>query len=483
MLKRFLRDSAIYVVPAVVSNGLGFFLLPIYTRALSPADYGALELLILFAAIIKLTITLEVTQALGRFFTDSRDGYDRFLYVSSAIWFTLAVYAVFLGVMLAFAEVGAALVLGAAHRVDEFRVGVVYIASAGLFYLVQNHLRWELRPKDYALVSLTMSFTTAFFAIWLAYMLELGLKGLLVGMLLGCGLGAGLGMIRLRGSFGFAFSASHLREMLRFSTPLVFSSVAVWLSLYIDRIMIARLLSLDDLGLYGVGYRVASAAGLLMIGFQGALTPLIYKHYREPETADAIWRIFRLFVALALTAFATLAVMAPDLVRLLATPEFFGAASVVVFLVPAVFLKSMYIFTPGLMIAKKTAVFAALNIVGACANVGLNWLLIPQLGIRGAALATMITALCVFSLYVLLGQRHYAIPFEWKRVVPAAGVIFALVFWSTNLPYEHGARHLAHVLVVFFAVAVCVALGLVTRAEIGGVMRTVTAIFRERPRR
>ena len=62
MLRSFIKDSAIYAIPQIFSKGINLILLPLYTRILSPNEYGSLDLLLIFAAIINVTIALEVSQ-------------------------------------------------------------------------------------------------------------------------------------------------------------------------------------------------------------------------------------------------------------------------------------------------------------------------------------------------------------------------------------------------------------------------------------
>src|SRR5262249_49435637 len=148
---------------------------------------------------------------------------------------------------------------------SAFQIGMVYIWLNGIFYLVQNQFRWELRSTAYAVVALLMTLVTAVVAVTLAYGLSFGLVGILYGSATGAFVGCLAGLWRLRTSIRFRFASHSLREMLRFSVPLVPSGIAVFVSLYVDRLMINHFLSLDDVGLYGIGFRVASTVGLLMV--------------------------------------------------------------------------------------------------------------------------------------------------------------------------------------------------------------------------
>ena len=466
MLRVFLKDSATYAVPAFISRGLSLFLVPLYTRVLSPADYGSLDLLTVFAGIINLTIALEVSQGVARFYAGEQEPDRKIAYASSAFWFTLACYSIFAVLMLVFADSLAHRIMGQTGLETAFQIGIAFIWINGLFYLIQNQFRWELRSKNYAVVSLLMSFVTAGVAVWLAYGLRWGLDGLLIGMVAGSLSGTVLGLWWLRNSFRFRFDAARLREMLAFSTPLVFSGVAVWISLYIDRIMINHFLSIDEVGLYGIGYRLASIAGLAMVGFQGALTPLVYTYYREADTPRQLARIFRLFLVVALLIFLGLTLFATDILRLLTTEPFYGGAVVVIYLVPAILLGNMYIFAPGIGIARKTYFIIWINVGGAVVNLGLNYLLIPQWGIVGAGVATLLGYLAVFMAYMVLSQKFYPVPHQWNVVV--AGVVVA-AFLARLIPQLHTSDILRWVIngiamAVFSGIAM--ALGLIHLNEI-----------------
>lgn len=466
MLRAFLKDSAIYALPALISRGLSLFLIPLYTRVLSPADYGSLDLLTVFASIVNLTIALEVSQGLARYYAGEQAHDRKVAYASSAFWFTLVCYSIFAVLALLFTRQLATLIMGQAGMETAFRLGVAFILFNGLFYLIQNQFRWELRSQDYAMVSLLMSLVTAGASVWFAYGVRWGLEGLLLGMIIGSFAGTIFGLWRLRNSFRFQFDAGCLREMLVFSTPLVFSGVAVWASLYIDRIMINHLLSVDDVGLYGVGYRVASIAGLIMVGFQGALAPLVYTHYREQNMPRQLATIFRLFILLAMLLFLVLTLFATDILKFLVTERFYGGTVVVVFLVPAIFLANMYIFAPGIGIAKKTDLMIWINVGGALLNIGLNYILIPTMGIIGAGLATLLGSFGVFVAYMVMSQKLYPVPHQWGPIMAAAALAAVLGWAGPQLESDDFVRWGVNGSLIGIYVVACFILGLIRVDEL-----------------
>jgi O-antigen/teichoic acid export membrane protein len=405
---------------------MSLFLVPLYTRVLSPSDYGSLDLLMVFAGIVNLTIALEVSQGVARFYSEEKILERKILYASSAFWFTFFVYLIFAIITFFYSNSLSYQILGKKDLSNVFEIGVVYISINGIFYLIQNQFRWELKSKEYAIVSLVTSIVTAVVSIWLAYYLKYGLAGLLLGMLSGSLVATILGIIWLRNSFQFRFELTYLKNMLIFSSPLVLSGIAVWLSQYIDRIMIKHYLSIEQVGLFGVGYRIASIVGLVMIGFQGALTPLIYNNYTKDDTPAQIAKIFRLFTAASLTFFLMLTLFSIDILKIFTTLNYYNAKSVVIFLVPSLLFANMYIFAPGIGISKKSHYFIWINIIGATINFLLNIFLIPLFGIMGASIATLIGYMSVFMMHMSISQKFYFVPHKWKPIIYCSIISFAM---------------------------------------------------------
>ena len=114
MLKRLFKDSAVYTLSSVISRGLSVLLVPLYTRVLSPADYGVIDILAVASHLITMTVALEITQGLARYYAEEKDPARRVEYSSTSLYFTFVMYAVFLLAALAVREDLALLILGSA---------------------------------------------------------------------------------------------------------------------------------------------------------------------------------------------------------------------------------------------------------------------------------------------------------------------------------------------------------------------------------
>jgi len=93
----------------------------------------------------------------------------------------------------------------------------------------------------------------------------------------------------------------------------------------------------------------------------------------------------------------------------------------------------MVIFAPGLELAKKTPYVAAISIATALLNTALNFALVPFLGIKGAALATLTSAAVSFSLYMILSQKLYFVPHQWGRITLSTVVTIFLALLGISV--------------------------------------------------
>lgn len=401
----------IYGLSAILSRGLSLITLPIYARILAPADYGALDILMVIGSLANLIIALEINQALARF-THEVSQAERRVLASTAMWFTVAAYGVVLATALYFSEWLCLRFLGNLHYLDAFRLSLCAISANGLFYLCQSQLRFELLSRDYAVVSVAYSVVTVVLGITLGKYFNLGLVGIIAAQLAAAVLGSVMSMSRLPGRYGATADRVWLRTMLAFSLPLVPSGIATFFSLYANRIMLNSLADLQSVGLFGIGARIAGVVGILIVAFQSALTPLIYTHYKEAETPGHLARIAHGFVAIAFTFCLSLGLYATEILDLLVPADYRGASEVVLMLSVATLLSQMSIFFPGIAIAKRTTYQLIIFVITAVAGVSANYLLIPSLGVTGAGIATFLSSMLFIILWIIISQRLYPLPLK-----------------------------------------------------------------------
>jgi O-antigen/teichoic acid export membrane protein len=438
MIGRAFKDSALYIASIILTRGLNVILLPLYTKILTPSDYGNIDMLYTVAAVVNLVLALEVTQAIARFLPDFKLQSERVESISSAYWFTLGVYAVFLVVMVTFQPVLHPLIFSSDTSFDTYLAGLLAISAQGPFNYLTNLLKWSLKAKQNAAVNLLTSIIILSISIPTVLFFNWGITGIFVGSFVGNTIGGLLSWYIMRHDIKMTFSWSRLKHLLRYSSPLVISGAAIFVSLYTDRVLLKYFHDTATVGLYGIAYRFASIVHLFLFGLQSGITPLILTQYQSPETPAKIEQLFRYYLLLMAITVLGLMLFSKEILVLFTAPEYYAAYSSMALLALALFLSNSYFLAPGLNIERKTKLMAIVSISSALLNFILNLLVIPAYSTVGAAFATAIAGGLVLVCYFVLNQKYYPLPLRVSNysrfgvlvIIVAAGFLWSDVHFS-----------------------------------------------------
>lgn len=480
---RFLKHSAIYGSSQLLLRGLSVLLLPFYTRILSPSDYGVMETVGIAVAFLTTALPLEISQAVGRFYTDSRDDRERRAFASTGLWFTLAVFSIFALVPLLWAPEVSHWMLASQGGASIIRVAAVGLVLQGLFALTIEQLRWQIKPALHAVTSVTSTVVLIGVTAVLILVLHTGVIGLFYGQLIGNSVGVIMALWFGRSSYSFDFDRPRLRQLLAYAAPLVPSTAALVVASMVDRIAIRSFMSLAALGIYGIANRFALVIILVTIGVNGAFMPLVLRHHQERATPGAIADIFRYFVYLATIVFLGISLFSGWIIQVIATPMFYGADSIVPVVVLVGAFSSMWVFAPGLALAKRTKVIAGVNVAAAVLNTLLVFWLVPLFGLLGAAISTAISFFGAFVALMVMSQREYPVPHQWLRLGAAFAVAAAAVIGQRAALHANPASENAYTFLIeaalFIGIGGVVSLLLLDRREVGELLRR-TGIARGR---
>jgi len=432
MLKRMLHDGTVYSISSFLGRGIALILVPFYTKVFSPTDYGIIDIFSVVASLTFLIVALEISQSVARFYPELEDLNTKKSYASTALIFTIISYLIFGFLMFSFADFIGHKILDKQYFKSLYSIAIIQIVIAGISRFLINQLRLQFRSKTYALVNITNLVVTSIAAIYLVLVIRIGVIGTFYAALIGSSSTLILAFSLSTHDYGLVFSKKKLVEMLRFSLPFVPSSIAVFLSLFTDRIMIKEMLSLNELGLYGIAFRFSSIIIVLVSGFRTALSPLIYKYYKRESTKLELSKLLNIFVFFGGLFVSLMFLFPKEILQLLTSSDYIGAWKIIGILTLIAIISNLYIFTPGASIAKKTIHLLLANLIGASSNVIFNYLLIPVFGVFGAAIGTLISAILVFIYYLTNSQRYYRIPFQTIQLIKFILVFLILIGFSVT---------------------------------------------------
>ncbi|MFC0117871.1 oligosaccharide flippase family protein [Pseudoalteromonas xiamenensis] len=411
MIKRFLKDSVLYTLAGLFTKGIGFIMLPIYLSYLSKAEFGLFDYLITIGMVVTVVITLELAQAVVRFVPESsHNTYVQRQYMSTALAFLLVGYLLLTLVVLVLKDPIAALVLDAPFNNSNILLwATLAYFSMSLMYITTVFQRAMLQSKQATIASAACAALTAVVSWVFLAQFKLGFYGVILGLIVGqLSIGVFNGGYQFR-NIAAKPSLPILKEMLVFSWPLVFSSIGVIAATLVDKVMIKEMMTLADLGEYGVAARFASILTLVMVGIQSALAPLTYSNHNKPETRAKLRKLLKGYLLLGLLGVLALYFISPILIQILIGEGYEQVNILMPLLALAVVIQGAYAFFPGLSIVKKTSLLAILNVFVGFVNIGLNLALIPQYGLHGAAFSTLCSALLYFVLNAYCSEKYYPI--------------------------------------------------------------------------
>jgi O-antigen/teichoic acid export membrane protein len=308
------------------------------------------------------------------------------------------------------------------------RAGAVAVWAQMNYEQLTALFRAEERSTEFVLASLANVLLTIGATVLLVVGLEQGAIGVVVGNFTGTLL-VYLGLLGVhREQLGLQFSRPLLREMNRFGVPLVPAALALVAINFGDRFFLVHLASLAENGLYEIGVRIASAMVLLLTAFRMAWPAFAYSIADDEEAKRTYAYVLTYLVVVASWVALALGLLAPWIVRLLATPEFYEGADVVGLLAFSLVAYAAYVVMAiGVGRARRTQFNWVITGLAAALNVALNLLLIPEYGMTGAAIATVAAYGLMFALMSWYAQRVFPTPYQWRRVATAAGAAVALL--------------------------------------------------------
>ena len=432
-LRRLATTGAAYTAASVFSKVIAVALLPLYTRYLTRADYGAAE--VLFAGVVSASIVvrLGIIEALLRFYYRAEEDPDRVIATSFAALFWVSSAAALVALPFAGQISEALLTHSAEAQLTHSAPGLVRISIGGLWVLTMFEylltlFRLQERARAFFLTTTLNVVVTIALTVVLVVGEGEGARGLLLGSYAsGAAFVVGLLVVHRR-RLSLWVDRALLRRLMRFGLPTMPAELSLYLLNFVDRIIIVRFLGLAAAGLYSLAVKFAQAVNVLVRGFQLAWPPFAYSIRDDREARRVYAAVVSWFTAACAFLVTGMWLLSRWIVRALAAPRFFGAYKAIGLISAAVTLYALYLVL--VVILGRTgrtefnlpATFSALAV-----NVALNLALVPPLGIVGAAIALVISYLVVLAMMYVFTQRLFPVSYEWGRLARVVLVSAALV--------------------------------------------------------
>jgi O-antigen/teichoic acid export membrane protein len=434
-LKRFAKLAAGYSLVTLIGPLFTILLTPIYTRVMSPADYGIVEVAITLSSFMTTFAIMSIDQALNSFFFDGEHAYRSDL-VSTALVFVALISAGF-AVVLFIAAVPLAQLLF--H--DTSRVLIIYLVSLNIltvpiYNITTTALRLHMGVKRVNILGLTFLFSTVIGNLVLVVVLQYKATGVIAANVLANGLGAALGIVLTMQVLRGTFKSDLLKQLLKAGSGLLFGSVSFLLLAGSDRLLLTQYVTQNDQGLYAIANKLASMIYVILSAAWSAWWPLALELANKPDSKRQYSRMFEFIVAGSTSLSLFIGLFSPEILRLFTRDVYVPAApyalALMIYTGPISFINSS--FTIGFYVKKRTIIVSIVAIVTAALNILLNIILDPVWGVWGAVWATVLAGGAGLILSFIFSQRVMPVPYRLGRTGFIAGVYGIMAFLFLAIP-------------------------------------------------
>ena len=417
-LIRLFKHSIVYGLGAAASQILSFFLIPMYTRFLNPADYGILEIFTATTSVLYVFAYLGLGVALLRFYPENDNEEKRKELLSTVVISITAISFVLSAVCIAFAQKLSMLIFGSILYATHFRVIFLTMFFDVGVYIALTAFRAKQKSVNYVAVTIARIVLVTGLNIFFLGVLHRGVLGILEASLVTLTLLYLILMIGLIKEINPRLSITKLKQMLLFGLPYVPSSIAHWVLALSDRYFLQIFSTSQELGLYSLGYKFGVIISSLLVGpFTLVWQPFVASIVNDKKAKQIYASVFTYFILIAVFIVLVLSLLSKEAIAIMATAPFHDAYEVVPLIALSYLAQGCYfVFEAGVFLAKKTKYVPVVIGMAAIVKFGLNYLLIPRYGMMGAATATLISFAIMPVAMFFISKKFYPISYEFGRV-------------------------------------------------------------------
>jgi len=419
------KEAAVYGLSSIVGRFLNFLLVPFYTNYLAKAEYGVVSNVYAYIAFAFVLYGYGMDSAYMRFVaTAEADDKKQTL---SIPYFSLLLTSVLFSLGIHFFAPAISQAIGAEGHANLIQYSGWILFFDTLVIVPFAYLRMTNRAKTFAGLRILNIVINVVLTIVMLAFFEMKLEAVFIANLIASAATAVMLAWIALPQLTVKLSGHLFKEMLGFGLPYIPAGLAGIAIQVIDRPIVKALTDDATLGVYQANYRLGVLMMLVVGMFDYAWRPFFLTHARDEDAPRLFSKVFTYLVTLLMFVFVTGSFFVEDIVhirifgRYFIHPNYWGGLSIVpVVLMAYVFTGAYVNFVVGVYLEKKTKYLPYATGAGALVNVVANFVLIPRLGIMGAAIATLLSYVVMAIGIYFPSQRLYHVEYEWGRLIRVA---------------------------------------------------------------
>lgn len=473
-IKELTKDTAIYGISTIVGRFLGFFLIPFYTNVINTHDFGIYSNIYAYLAFLNIFFIYGMDAAFMKYASLKEDKTEKKKIFSTAYLF-VTLTTILLTVILYLLKTPFSRLMEIPNEYSKLYYYLICILIFDTLALVPfANLRLERKSGKFTSIRLSNIILNLALNFILVLKYKLGIEAIFLANLIASAFSFLLLTPEIFKLISIRIDKDLLRKLLKFGIPYLPASLAAMVVQVVDRPVVLAMTNESTLGIYQANYKLGIFMMLFVSMFQFAWQPFFLNNAKEKNAKEIFAKVLTLFLLISSMIWIILTLFVEDFARFEFMPgksiigkDFLsGIAIVPIILLGYLFNGIYYNFQAGIYIEEKTKYFPFVTGAGALVNVVVNILLIPVLGLIGAALATLTSYVVMATGLYFFSQRYYKIKYEYGKIfkVLAAIIITCIIYYY--MYYEVGLTMLYKFILLFCFIGSLLAIRVVEKNEI-----------------
>lgn len=412
-------DAKFYMIAEVLRNSVSLIMLPIYTRFLTPEDYGTIELLSLLIDVATIIFGARAMDAIFRFYTAAETQNEKNSVLSSSLFLSIFMACIGATVVYLFSENLAAIVFSDIKYANFIALFALSMAMFPLIEIPFAHLRAMQKAQLYLYFSIFKLVIQVTLNIYFIVYLDMHVEGVIYSTLFSYMIiGSVLSFYSIYKS-GINISKKACFDIMSFSIPIKIATMGAFFLTFGDRYFLNYYSDLTEVGIYSLGYKFGFIFAIIAWSpFSKMWDTEKYNIYKQDGAVEKYQKTFLYLCLFLFTTGFAICLFIKDLLKIMSAEEFWPAHEIVPIIIVAYTIQCLGDYCNfGIMLKKKTIQIAYAQWIAVIVITLAYFLLIPVFGGLGAAWATLIGFCVRFFWLNKKGKEYYDMKLPWKKIV------------------------------------------------------------------
>ena len=436
-MKSLAKDTAIYGLSSIIGKFLNYLLVPLYTYVLARTDdYGIVTNLYAWTALLLVILTYGMETGFFRF--ANREGYNPQTVYKTAFVTLLCTSSIFTMLVVVFHQ-PIANMLGYPDHSEFVEMMFATVAIDAFACIPFAYLRYRKKPIVFASLKLLFVFLNiGFNLLFLVFLGKNDVFYVFLSNILATSIQT-LCLLPFTLPKGGQFSVPVLREMLRYSLPLLVLGIAGIMNQTLDRILFPYLYTGADaqaqLGIYGACFKVAMVMMIFTQAFRYAYEPFVFAKHKDRQSVEAYADAMKYYIIFSYLILLGV-IFYLDIFRYIVSSAYWEGLKIVpVVLWTYVFQGIYFNLSFWYKLTDETRWGAYFSLTGLAITLVLQIVGVPRIGYWASCGSSLVCYLTIMLLSYFIGQKKAPVPYDLKRIggYTALTIVLLAVYYALRL--------------------------------------------------